>query len=126
MQRPAIGRIVWYRSKTGNYTLPAMITATVETLHRPNVEAGHVPDLDSPTHVHLTVNTCGIPGERAADVDPTLGTGPSQPYGGSYPEWNVPYDEMGSTDDTYESVAGGGEDDDRQQAGTWMWPLRVE
>lgn len=123
--RPVIGRMVWYRSKTGNYTLPAIISATTETLHRENVEAGHVPDLDSPYHVHLTVYTCGIPGERAEGVDPALGTGPGQPFGGTYPEWNVPHQHVVEDGATYEEVAGGGQHADRQAAGTWMWPLRV-
>jgi hypothetical protein len=50
----------------------AIITATVDSLDPRGVDAGQVPALDSPTHVHLWVYT------------------PS-PAGG-FPEYNVPHD----------------------------------
>jgi len=73
--KPTIGRIVHYRSKTGNYTLPAIINCTVDTIHQPGVDAGDVPALSDERHVHLTVFTPG-----PASV---------------YQEWNVPLDEVG-------------------------------
>lgn len=55
----SIGRIVLYRSKRNPYDVPAVITATQDSLWRPGVEAGEVPDLASPQHVHLHVFTPG-------------------------------------------------------------------
>jgi hypothetical protein len=73
---PSIGRIVEYRSNTGNYTIPAVITATIDTLYRPGVEAGHVPDLSSVECVHLEVFTPGEQGryqEHDVAFDPDAG-----------------------------------------------------
>lgn len=109
---PTIGRIVIYRSKTGDYVMPAIITATTETLYRPNVEAGHVPDLSSDMHVHLVVFTAGMPGHVAlttAENHPELAD-PSRrnhPYGGTYQEWDIPWNA------------------DASAAGAWSWPIRV-
>lgn len=75
-QQPTIGRIVQYRGKQGvNALRAAIVTATVDTLDPGNVEAGHVPALDSPNHVHLCVFT---PGDR-----------------GFFVEYNVPLDDEG-------------------------------
>lgn len=62
--KPTIGRIVVYRSRTGGYDVPAIITATRDTLNRKVVQAGYVPDLTDDEHVHLTVFTPGMPGLR--------------------------------------------------------------
>lgn len=102
-----IGRVVIYRSKTGRYSVPAIVTATVDTLYRPAVEGGHIPDLDSPDHVHLTVLTPGTPGERMPHTDPSI---TAVNAGGTYQEWNVPFD-----------VHGG---DDSQQPGSW-WAVVI-
>lgn len=45
-QKPSLGRIVHYRSKTGNYTLAAIVTATHESQWAPGVDRGDVPALD--------------------------------------------------------------------------------
>jgi hypothetical protein len=109
VMKPTIGRIVIYRSKTGRYSVPAVVTATTETLYQPAVAGGHIPDLSSPEHVHLTVLTPGTPGERLPDTDPAIG---SVNAGGTYQEWDIPY---------------GGDNSgefDLQPAGTWAWPHR--
>lgn len=73
---PTIGRIVQYRGKQGYQALrAAIVTATVETLDPRGVEAGEVPALDSPYHVHLWVFT---PGDK-----------------GGFAEYNVAPDEPG-------------------------------
>lgn len=69
--KPTIGRIVHYRSKTGNYIMPAIIVATKDTLWPEGVERGDVPDLDDENHVHLE---CFTPGKNE-----------------HYQEFNVPY-----------------------------------
>lgn len=76
-QSPTIGRIVQYRGKQGfNALRAAIITATVHTLDPRGVEAGAIPALDSPDHVHLLVFT------------------PSDT--GFFVEYNVPLDEPGT------------------------------
>lgn len=52
---PTPGRDVLYKSKTGNYVLPAKVSVTVDNLYRPGVESGDLADLASPLHVHLKV-----------------------------------------------------------------------
>lgn len=92
--RPTIGRIVHYRSKTGNYTLPAIITATRDSLWPEGVERGDVPALsDDGLHVHLHVLT---PGSLRG-----------------YQEHDVPFH-------AGELVEG----PDAQEPGTWKWPPR--
>lgn len=108
--KPTVGRIVVYRSKTANYVVPAIISATQDTLYRPGVEGGHVPDLDSPNHVHLTVFTPGFSGHRNETTSPEFAaelTARSTPAGGSYQEWNIPYDPQNGP-------------------GTWCWPEIVQ
>lgn len=118
--KPTIGRIVHYRSRTGKYTVPAIITATKETLNPEGVKGGFIEDLSSDTHVHLTVFTPGKPGKRAtakdfigdrknATISENIG-------GGSYQEWNVDFDD-GSRKE--------GDDSEDQKPGTWTWPPRV-
>lgn len=90
--KPQIGRIVLYRSRTGAYTVPAMITATVDTLNPKGVEAGHIPALSSPWHVHLTVFSPGFPQMRGdADDFQVRSEHPvSENVSGCYQEWNIP------------------------------------
>lgn len=74
--QPTLGRIVQYRGKQGLQAMrAAIVTATVDTLDPRGVEAGEVPALDSPNHVHLHVFT------------------PST--AGFFVEFNVPQDEPG-------------------------------
>ena len=106
---PTIGRVVTYTSRTGNYVCPAIVTATLDTLYRQNVDAGHIADLTSPQHVHLTVFTPGKPGKRATAADfkgPRADAPISENVGGAYQEWDVPFDEIGTP-------------------GTWSWPKRT-
>lgn len=108
--KPTLGRIVHYRSRTGNYIMAAVVSATVETLFRPGVDAGNVPEITDETHVHLTVFTPGLAGRvnpgtteaQAADL-----TKRSTPAGGTYQEFDVEQDETGET------------------PGSWRWPPLV-
>jgi hypothetical protein len=107
---PTIGRIVIYRSKTGKYVVPAIISATVDTLFRPGVEEGNLADLTDESHVHLAVLTPGYAGRRNSTTEPEQVAqwhARSTPAGGTYQEWNVPFDETGET------------------PGSWSWPERV-
>ena len=106
----AIGRIVHYRSRTGKYTCPAMITATVDTLFRPNVEAGYIADLTSVNNVHLTVFTPGAPGKRATaeDFEARVNAPISENVSGTYQEWDVPHGELDAEGNI--------------PAGTWAFP----
>lgn len=110
MNRPTLGRIVIFRSRTGNYDVPAIVTATVDTLNPAGVAAGHVPDLSSPTHVHLTVFTPGKPGMRGGAGDFLVESehGRSENVAGCYQEWDVPAD---ATRDA------------EVPPGTWRWPV---
>ncbi len=108
--KPTIGRIVHYRSRTGDYVVPAIVTATRDTLHRPNVEAGLIPDCSTDEHVHLTVFTPGPPGKRAAATDFLVESehGRAENVGGLYQEWDIPKAPDGEL-----------------APGTWCWPPRV-
>ena len=115
--QPGIGRIVHYRSRTGDYTVPAIITATVQTLAQKGVDAftasegaRGVPPLSGDLRVHLTVFTPGLPGQRAgADDFQVESEFPrSENFSGCYQEWDVPLDD-----------AAEGE----QAPGTWRWPV---
>jgi hypothetical protein len=88
---PRLGQTVLYRSRTGKYTVPAIVTAVRYSLHRPNVDAGFIPDLSSDLHVHLTVFTPGAPGKRAAATDFLVESphGRSENAGGVYQEWDI-------------------------------------
>lgn len=114
--KPRICRIVEYRSRTGNYTVPALITCTVDTLASKGVEVYEetngdqgVPPLSSEEHVHLAVFTPGIPGMRVS-ADDFVGERKDEPISenvaGTYQEWDVPY----SSD---------------LAPGTWKWPERT-
>jgi hypothetical protein len=111
-RQPTIGRIVIYRSRTGTYDLPAIITSTVETLFMENVEKGMIPGLSSPDHVHLTVFSPGPygPGKKASDAEfkSTSPHGRNENQGGSYTEWDIEHAE----------VEAGVE----PRPGTWRWP----
>lgn len=107
---PTLGRVVHYRSRTGPYTLAAIVSATTDTLYRLGVEEGNVPDLDDEMHVHLTVFTPGVAGRRnstTSEAEAAAMRQRSTPAGGSYQEWNVGHDATGQT------------------GGTWMWPPLV-
>lgn len=116
-----IGRIVMYRSRTGAYSCPAIITATVDTLHQANVEAGHIVGLTSERHVHLTVFTPGAPGKRGAAEDfKVVSDHPiAENIGGLYQEWDIGFWEATSRRD----LTAPGELSP-QPAGTWTWPAR--
>lgn len=110
-QRPTIGRIVIYRSRTGSYSVPAIVTATQATLNPDGVAAGHVPALSSIGHVHLTVFTPGQPGLRTGAGDFLVESehGRSENVAGCYQEWDVPFD----------ALIG------EPQPGSWHWPPRA-
>jgi hypothetical protein len=78
---PTVGRVVHYRAKTRGYTLPAIVTATADSLDPKGVELGHVPALSSATHVHLHVMTPGAQ-VQYQEFDVTQGDGPGT--------WNWP------------------------------------
>lgn len=109
--KPTIGRIVIYRSRTGDYDVPAIITATTETLNPKGVELGHVPPLSSDQHVHLTCFTAGKPGLRrgAEDFKVESAHGRSENVAGCYQEWDIPL---------HASVV-------QPDPGTCRWPERV-
>jgi hypothetical protein len=116
--KPTIGRIVIYRSRTGDYDVPAIVTATTETLNPKGVELGHVPDLSSEEHVHLTVLTPGRPGLRrdAEDFKVESEHGRSENVAGCYQEWDIPQ----QVDVPPEAIAVL-----EPAPGTWRWPERV-
>jgi hypothetical protein len=123
MPKPGIGRVVWYRSRTGKYTVPAIITATQESLYEGGVAAGMVPALSSDDHVHLTVFTPGMPGNRetADDFKVESPHGRGENVAGCYQEWDVPLATPG-----YEVLSDWAAPDDgadRQPPGTWSWPI---
>lgn len=119
--KPSIGRVVHYRSRTGNYTLPAIVNCTTDSIYQPGVDAGFVPPLSSDDHVHLTVFSPGRPGMRV-----TAGQTPgsddfivksaypvSENVAGCYQEWDIEHDD----DDPLQGS--------EQKPGTWRWPPRV-
>jgi hypothetical protein len=113
MKQPTIGRVVIYRSRTGDYDVPAIVTATVETLNQKGVELGHVPPLSGPDHVHLTCLTPGKPGLRrgAEDFKTHSEHGVSENVAGTYQEWDI-----GPTPREQ------GEVRSEPAPGTWRWP----
>ncbi len=108
--RPTIGRIVIYRSRTGNYSVPAIITAAQDTLWEEGVLTGMVPPLSSPDHVHLHVITPG--GQRSYQEHDVS---PAGPRSGRRLD-------MRSGD----QLAAGEQEDGaiRQNPRTWAWPTR--
>lgn len=107
-QKPTIGRVVIYVSRTGSYEVPAIVNCTQDTLYQPGVEAGFVPPLSGDYCVHLTVLTPGKPGKRVtADDFVNPSAYPiSENVAGCYQEWDIPHSPTGD-------------------AGTWHWPERV-
>lgn len=121
--KPTIGRIVIYRSRTGNYDIPAIVNCTTTSIARKGLEAYEatdgklgVPPLSSDTHVHLTVLTPGKPQQRtkAKDFKVESEHGRSENIAGCYQEWDIPF---------YDGEAAGSEAD--CEPGTWRWPERV-
>lgn len=111
----AICRDVVYRSKTGTWSVPAKIVATIDTLYKPNVEAGHVPPLSSDDHVHLVCFTPGLPGHVSDETKrehPELTVQVHAP--GIFQEHDVPFWQPQSDAYAY----------DEQPPGTWTWPAR--
>lgn len=123
MIKPTLGRVVLYRSRTGNYTVPGIVTAVEGSLYQPNVDAGYIAGLSSDTHVHLSALTPGKPGTRGPEnVDMVVPDSPGRPIrpnlAGLYQEDDVPY---------WDPVDCGVFDHqhlDEQPAGTWTWPPR--
>lgn len=118
-----LGQTVLFRSRTGAWTAPAVVTATQESLNRDNVTAGHVPDLTDPLNVHLTVLTPGIQGhvsDRTAAEHPELVADdrPNKPAGGSFQEWDVAQWLPESPPEEWDREF----DYADQPAGTWTWP----
>lgn len=72
---PTVGRIVIYRAKTRGYPLPAVVTATRDTLDPIGLELGDVPPLEDDTTVHLHVMTPGDQGSYTEHQVPQ-GDGP--------------------------------------------------
>jgi hypothetical protein len=138
-----IGRIVIYRSRTGNYSCPAIVTATVDTLAEVGVRryedtGGHegVPPLTSEMHVHLTVFTPGLPGLRVEAQDfKAEGVRRAENVGGLYQEWDVPFAlyaalGVGFVGDPTKLAAGADPPViaeeypvQEQPPGTWAWPV---
>lgn len=120
--KPSLGRIVLYRSRTGNYTCPAMITAVTESLYLPNVEAGFIEPLSSELHVHLDVSTPGKPNVRR-DAPDFIAREDKVVYpniGGHYQEFDVEFWDPSTA--KWEGTAWKLTD---QPAGTWTWPPRA-
>src|ERR1700723_851989 len=118
--KPTMGRIVIYRSRTGDYDVPAIVTATTETLNQKGVEAGYVPPLSSDQHVHLTVLSPGTGGlrEEAAYFLVKSEHPVSENVSGCYQEWGIA---------PWSSPADGEQpaSDWTPEPGTWRWPERV-
>lgn len=110
---PRLGQMVIYRSRTGTYDVPAVVTCTVESINPKGVAAGGVPMLTGLRNVHLSVLTPGIPGKRIPATDFLVESphGRAENVGGVYQEWDIrPADEV---DPGFE----------RRQPppGTWRW-----
>lgn len=109
-----IGRMVTYRSKTGRYSLPAVVALTQDTLYEPGVQAGFVPPLSGPDNVHLVVFTSGFAGNRLPGTDPAI---QADAAGGTYQEHDIPR--------WADAPASGFFPYDDQPPGTWAWPPRA-
>jgi hypothetical protein len=118
---PMLGRTVTYRSRTGKYDVPAIITATIDTLSPEGVAAGGTKPITGRDRVHLTVFTPGLPGKRAdaKDFEVESEHPRSENVAGCYQEWDVP---KGPTLDRAridDPPAG------EPEPGTWRWPERT-
>jgi hypothetical protein len=113
MKLPAIGDRVIYRSRTGDYDVPAIVNCTVDTINPEGVELGHVPALSGDYCVHLTVLTPGKPGMRreATDFKTESPHGRSENVAGTYQEWDVAYNHDGN---------------DEPAPGSWRWSGALE
>ena len=116
-----IGRIVIYKSRTGDYVVPAIVNCTADTLSPRGVEAGHVPPLTGQGHVHLTVLTPGKPGMRrgASDFVVESEHGRSENQGGTYTEWDIPPATPDGLIQSYDQSY------DQMPPATWAWPARL-
>lgn len=124
--KPSICRIVVYRSRTGDYDVPAIITATADTLNPKGVELFDrtdgeqgVPPLSGEEFVHLTVFTPGLPGFDISQADFKVARehGPESGiinFAGCYQEWDIPFAEL--YDELYD-------DSGTAAPGTWRWPV---
>jgi hypothetical protein len=106
--KPTLGRIVIYRSRTGNYDVPAIVAATRESLYVQNVEAGYIPPIADEMNVHLIVFSAGLPGNRVTSTDFQVESpyGRAENVGGTYQEFDISFDPESGP-------------------GTWRWPERV-
>jgi hypothetical protein len=111
--KPTIGRIVIYRSRTGDYDCPAIVAGTIDTLNQKNVDAGLLPGCSSSTNVHLVVFTPGPPGKRATAEDFKVPAphGIAENVGGVYQEWDIPQAKPLVGEDI--------------EPGSWRWPKVV-
>ena len=118
-----IARAVLYRSRTGSYTVPAVVNCTARSINPAGVEAGMVPPLSSDQHVHLTVFTPGKPGQRADAADFVVESQwpVSENVSGCYQEWDIPFWEPAD----FERQAWEEGDYSVQPPGTWAWPQRL-
>ena len=101
----AIGRNVWYRSKTGSYDVPAVVNCTVDTIDPKGVELGHVPPLSGNNCVHLTVFTPGKQGTARPGNAVN-----NQAAGGTYQEFDIAQ----------------ASDVENPEPGSWRWPVLTE
>lgn len=59
IEHPPLGAVVVYRARTRGYKLPAIVTATIDTLDQRGVVRGDVPQITDEERVHLNVSSCG-------------------------------------------------------------------
>lgn len=97
------GRVVMYRSRVRPYTLPAIVTATAQSLDPIGVARLDVPGLSSASHVHLLVMS---PGQQQ-----------------HYVEHDVPYFDAGGIPVTIRPGTEDGKLEPRM--GSWYWPERA-
>lgn len=107
--QPGLAKSVIYRSRTGDYDCAAIIAATRSSLNIKNVEKGFLPPISVETNVHLIVFSAGRTGQGRTIMDAEKDFlvksehGVSVNIGGTYQEWDIPYDPDGGP-------------------GTWRWP----
>lgn len=125
--KPSLCRNVIYRSRTGDYSLAAMVIGTIDSLNPLGVERGQVPPITADTNVHLVVFTPGLPpwdtpGRTTSIIDPSreLGDriiqdteGTARPtvlgegqflgmtaFGGTYAEFDIPFSPVATVGET--------------------------
>jgi hypothetical protein len=103
---------VIYRSRTGDYDVPAIVNCTAETLNAKGVEAGHVPDADGAGQRAPDGAHAGQAGDapRRRRLPRGVPHGRSENVAGCYQEWDIPLNDPATGE-----VA----------PGTWRWPVRV-